>query len=85
MANRKVSKRPKAKAIFRLPDAEQSKNAVLHSLAAVSFRESYGHAINEFITWYCSEPRLAFNRTVILRYRFFSNRRISLPPPSTPA
>ena len=21
--------------------------------------------------WYCSEPRLAFNRTVILRYRFF--------------
>jgi hypothetical protein len=23
------------------------------------------------IGWYCSEPRLAFNRTVILRYRFF--------------
>ena len=25
----------------------------------------------EFIGWYCSEPRLAFNRTVVLRYRFF--------------
>jgi hypothetical protein len=32
--------------------------------------ESYAHAIDEFIGW-CSEPRLAFNRTVVLRYRFF--------------
>jgi hypothetical protein len=56
MANGKMSKRPKAKAILRLPDLEQSKNAVLHSLAAASSQESYGHAINEFITWYCSEP-----------------------------
>jgi len=23
----------------------------------------------EFIDWYCSEPRLAFNRTVVTRYR----------------
>ena len=27
------------------------------------------HAIREFVAWYCSEPRLAFNRTVVLRYR----------------
>src|SRR5436305_12998680 len=47
---------------------EQSKNAVLHSLGAASSQESYGHAIDEFIGWYCSEPRLAFNRTVVLRY-----------------
>ncbi|MGB0002158.1 MAG: tyrosine-type recombinase/integrase, partial [Candidatus Acidiferrales bacterium] len=26
-------------------------------------------AIREFIDWYCSEPRLAFNRTVVTRYR----------------
>src|SRR3989449_1730977 len=71
MAHRKTSKRPKPKTILRLPDLEQSKNAVLHSLAAVSSQESYGHAIDEFIGWYCSEPRLAFNRTVVLRYRFF--------------
>jgi hypothetical protein len=25
--------------------------------------------IREFIDWYCSEPRLAFNRTVVTRYR----------------
>jgi integrase len=24
---------------------------------------------DEFVNWYCSEPRLAFNRTVVLRYR----------------
>jgi site-specific recombinase XerD len=26
-------------------------------------------AIDEFVDWYCSEPRLAFNRIVVLRYR----------------
>ena len=49
--------------------------AVLHSLAATSSQESYGHAIEEFIGWYCSEPRLAFNRTVVLRYRFFLEQK----------
>jgi site-specific recombinase XerD len=70
MAHRKKSKPSKAKTILRLPDLEQSKNAVLHSLAAASSQESYGHAIDEFIGWYCSEPRLVLNRTVVLRYRF---------------
>jgi hypothetical protein len=46
MARRKTSKRYEAKTILRLPDLEQSKNAVLHSLAAASSHESYGHAID---------------------------------------
>ena len=72
MARRKkTAKRSKPKTILRLPDLEQSKNAVLNSLAAPSSQVSYGHAIDEFISWYCSEPRLAFNRSVVLRYRFF--------------
>jgi site-specific recombinase XerD len=72
MARRqKTAKRPKPKTVLRLPDLEQSKNAVLNSLAAPSSQVSYGHAIDEFICWYCSEPRLAFNRSVVLRYRFF--------------
>src|SRR6266480_1128030 len=79
MARRKTSKRSKAKTILRLPDLEQSKNAVLHSLAAASSQESYGHAIDEFIGWYCSEPRLAFNRTVVLRYRFFLEQKNLAP------
>src|ERR1035437_9788076 len=70
MARRqKATKRNKPKTILRFPDLEQSKNAVVNSLAAASSQESYGHAIDEFIGWYCSEPRLAFNRTVVLRYR----------------
>jgi integrase len=79
MAHRKKSKRSKGKTILRLPDLEMSKNAVLHSLAAASSQESYGHAIDEFIEWYCSEPRLAFNRTVVLRYRFFLEQKNLAP------
>jgi site-specific recombinase XerD len=65
--------------MLRLADLEQSKNAVLHSLGAASSQESYGHAIDEFIGWYCSEPRLAFNRTVVLRYRFFLEQKNLAP------
>ena len=79
MAHRKDSKHSKVKSVLRLPDLEQSKNAVLHSLAAASSQESYGHAIDEFIGWYCSEPRLAFNRTVVLRYRFFLEQKNLAP------
>jgi site-specific recombinase XerD len=75
----KKAKRSKAKSVLRLPDLEQSKNAVLNSLPAASSQESYGHAIDEFIGWYCSEPRLAFNRTVVLRYRFFLEQKNLAP------
>jgi hypothetical protein len=52
-----------------LPNLEQLKSAVLISLISVSSRRSYDHAIREFIDRYCSEPRLAFNGTVVTRYR----------------
>jgi hypothetical protein len=57
--------------MLRLADLEQSKNAVLHSLGAASPQESYRHAIDEFISWCCSEPRLSFNRTVVPCHRYF--------------
>src|SRR6185437_16590002 len=79
MALHRKSKRSKAKTILRLPDLEQSKTSVLHSLAAVSSQQSYGHAIDEFISWYCSEPRLSFSRTVVLRYRFFLEQKNLAP------
>jgi len=60
MASRqKTAKRPRPKTVLRLPDLEQSKNAVLNSLAAASSQDSYRHAIDELVGWYCSEPRLA--------------------------
>jgi hypothetical protein len=58
-----------AKTVLKLPDLEQSKSAVMKSLTSASSKRSYDHAIHEFIDWYCSEPRLAFNRTVVTRYR----------------
>lgn len=39
------------------------------SLTSLQSRRSYRYAMDEFIEWYCSEPRLALNRTVVLRYR----------------
>jgi hypothetical protein len=47
---------------------EQSKSAVLNSLTSKSGRCTCEHAIDEFVEWYCSEPRLALNRPVVLRY-----------------
>ena len=66
MNKRKFSK-PKTK--LGLPDLDQSKAAVLGSLRSPESQRGYRHAIDEFIEWYCSEPRLSFNRTVVLRYR----------------
>ncbi|MEB2362474.1 MAG: site-specific integrase [Bryobacterales bacterium] len=67
----KPKRKPTPKTILRLPDLEQSKTAVLNSLTSPSSRRSYDHAIREFTDWYCSEPRLAFNKTVVTRYRIF--------------
>jgi site-specific recombinase XerD len=58
-------------ASLTVPELEQSKTAVLSTLASVHSRRSYKHAIEKFIAWYCSEPRLGFNRSVVLRYRAF--------------
>jgi site-specific recombinase XerD len=67
MAKNKCKRSPKT--VLKLPDLEQSRSAVLNSLTSLSSRRSYDHAIREFIEWYCSEPRLAFNKTVVTRYR----------------
>jgi integrase len=50
-------------------ELEQSKAAVLNTLASVHSRRSYAFAIGRFIGWYCSEPRLTFNRAVVVRYK----------------
>jgi hypothetical protein len=53
----KQRKQPKTR--LRLPDLEFSKAAVLSSLSSADGPRGYGHAIDEFVDWYCSEPRLA--------------------------
>ena len=59
----------KPKYVLRLPDLEHARTAVLNSLSSAEGQRGYRHAIDEFVEWYCSEPRLAFNRVVVLRYR----------------
>lgn len=80
MARKAKTKRKRTpKTILRLPDLEQSKSAVLNSLTSPSSQRSYDHAIREFIDWYCSEPRLAFNKTVVTRYRISLEQRQYAP------
>jgi len=70
--------RKKPKTILRLPDLEHAKAAVLNSLTSAEAQRCYTHAIGEFVDWYCSEPRLAFNRIVVLRYRnYLESRRLA--------
>ena len=66
---RKKKRSPKR--VLALPDLELSKAAVLNALTSKSGQTSYDRAITDFVDWYCLEPRLAFNRTVVLRYRIF--------------
>ena len=80
---RKFTTKPRSKKapkrVLALPDLEQSKAAVLNSLASASGQRTYDHAIREFVAWYCSEPRLAFNRTVVLRDRIHLEQRHYAP------
>src|SRR6201993_5157693 len=71
--------RPKPKAVLRLPDLDQAKSAVLNSLTSADAQRGYRHAIEEFVEWYCSEPRLSFSRTVVLRYRIHLESRNLAP------
>jgi hypothetical protein len=83
--------------VLRLPDLDHCKLAVLNSLGSPASRRVYEYAIDQFIAWYCSEPRLAFNRIVVVRYRMYLESRsvaantnsqpcgASLTKPPTPA
>jgi hypothetical protein len=55
-----------AKSVLWLPDLEVAKSAVLNSLSCADAQRGYRHAINEFVDWYRSEPRLSFSKTVVL-------------------
>jgi hypothetical protein len=75
MPKPKSRKKKQSKRVLALPDLEHAKTAVVNSLTSASGQRTYDHAIGEFVAWYCSEPRLAFNRTVVLRYRIHLEQR----------
>src|SRR5712692_4485526 len=79
MPKSKSRKKRPPKRVLALPDLEHAKTAVLNSLTSASGQRTYDHAITEFVEWCCSEPRLAFNRTVVLRYRISLEQRQFAP------
>jgi site-specific recombinase XerD len=76
MSRKKAKQTPKR--VLRLPDLDFAKSAVLNTLRSSESKRSYRFAIEDFVAWYCSEPRIAFNKTVVLRYRLeLESRRLS--------
>jgi len=69
----------KARTVLHFPDLEHAKTAVLNSLTNFDSQRGYRHAIDEFVDWYCSEPRLALNRTAVMGYRSFLELRQLAP------
>jgi hypothetical protein len=62
-----------------LPDLTQAKASVLNTLTSKSGQRTYDHAIDDFVEWYCLDPRLAFNRTVVLLYRIQLGQKLYAP------
>lgn len=76
---KRKEKRASAKSILRLPDLEVAKSTVLNSLSCPDAQRGYRHAIDEFVEWYCAEPRLSFSKTVVVRYRMHLESRKLAP------
>lgn len=80
-----MKKRPKrgkanrAKTRLGLPDLEHVKSSVLVSLRSPESQRSYRRSIEDFVSWYCSEPRLSFSKAVVTRYRIYLEERLLAP------
>ena len=79
MRKAKRRKIARLKTKLGLPDLEQAKSTVLARLRSRESQRSYRHAIDEFALWYCSEPRLSFNKTVVTRYKLHLEDRQLAP------
>jgi len=80
--NRRTS-RPRR--VLRLPDLEHARTAVLNSRSSSESQRGYRHAIDEFVDWYCSAPRLVVNRTLFPFFATgpYSSRYVELTVPKT--
>ena len=63
------------KTVLRLPDLDHAKASVLNTLSSPLSRRNYKFAMEQFIDWYCSEPRLALNRTVVCSASAYTSNR----------
>ena len=62
-----------------LPDLEHAKADVIVSLRSPESQRSYRRSIDDFVQWYCSEPRLSFNKVVVTRYRVHLEGQLLAP------
>jgi hypothetical protein len=76
---RKAIRQNRRRRKLGLPDLEHVKSAVLISLRSPESQRSYRRSIDDFVCWYCSEPRLSFNKTVVTRYRIHLEDRLLAP------
>ena len=72
LTTKQQDKSTKPTANLTVPELEQVQDQCARHLAvAPHSRRTYRYAIERFIDWYCSEPRLGFNRCAVVRYRSF--------------
>ena len=71
---KKSNRKKTPKRVLRLPDLDFAKRSVLNTLGSPASKRAYEFGIDDFVAWYCSEPRLAFSRTVVLRLELESRR-----------
>jgi hypothetical protein len=57
MSRKKAKQTPKR--ALRLSELDFAKSAVLKTLQSSESKRAYRFAIDDFVAWYCSEPRLA--------------------------
>jgi hypothetical protein len=67
----KEQRPPCRKIVLKLPDLDHAKSAVLNSLSSPIQGETTSSQWSSSSPWYCSEPRLALNRAVVLRFRLY--------------
>jgi hypothetical protein len=70
-----IRKNEKAENEARASDLAHSRTAVPDSLRAPESKRGYRHALDEFIEWYCSEPRLSLNKVVVTGFRIALENR----------
>jgi hypothetical protein len=69
-------KRPSPKRVLHLPDLDYAKTAVLNTLSSPDSRRSYRFAIDDFVTWYCSETRRTSDGGRYFSSRIFLSRAV---------
>lgn len=76
---RNRSKQPSgSNGALRLPDLDYAKAGVLSTLSSPNAQRCYRFAMDDFIDWYCSQPRLDFSKAAVLGYRLaLESRRLA--------